>query len=220
MHNFQEALDMGRWGEIVMIGMFLVDRWSVVATADYSGPPGQSFAPSLHQLENKTVLADFDLSKLGLRMWCDAKLKSRFFKWRKTNRIQTGCETRSYWQYVQLEQRTGSQVVLGMIDMTTGHIYCNTLEALGEPRYSPESSSYSIANWDRDNFYRTWSIDPKQLRKLIFFDDSKVIRKPPAVLPPLAKFLRMVDFLQPAQRELPLLYFDMIGRSAQLRRRA
>jgi len=212
-----ESYYKGRWGEIILIGMFLVDRWSIVVTADYSGPGG-AHAPLMHQLEANIVIADLDISKFGVRMWCDAKVKSSFFRWRKTGRVQTGIDHRHYRQYLRLEQTTGIPVVLGMIDLTTGDVMCNTLAGLGEPRYSdPDTTGFDIVNWDRDKFRRIWKLNPARLRRLMF--DGKIVRRPPDAIPPHAKLQAMVEFLRPEQGELPLLHFDVMAQFERLQAR-
>lgn len=211
-----EAYYKGRWGEIVLIGLFLVDRWSLVVTADYSGVGG-AHAPMMHQLEANIIIADLDISKYGVRMWCDAKLKAQFFVWRKTNRIQTGIDRRHYVQYRRLEGTTGIPVVLGMIDLETGDVMCNTLIGLGEPRYSEPSSGYDIVNWDRDRFRRIWKLHPKRLRRLMY--DGDLVRKPPGEIPPHHKLQQMVEFLRPEQGELPLLHFDVLAQFERLQAR-
>jgi hypothetical protein len=208
-----EAYYKGRWGEIILIGLFLVDRWSLVVTADYSGARGAK-APLMHQLEANIVIADLDISKFGVRMWCDAKVKAIFFKWRKTNRLQTGIDRRNYLQYKRLEATTGIPVVLGMIDLATGDVMCNTLAGLGEPRYSDPASGYDIVNWDRDLFRRIWKLDPKRLRRLIY--DGELVRRPPDDIPPHSKLQAMVEYLRPEQGELPLLHFDVLAQFERL----
>jgi hypothetical protein len=204
---------MGRWGEVILIGLFLVDRWSLVVTADYSGSTG-NHAPLVHQLEANIVIADLDISKFGVRMWCDAKCKSRFFVWRKTRRKQTGIERRHYLQYQRLERTSGVPVVLGMIDLQTGDVMCNTLAGLGEPRYSDQLSGFDVVNWDRDSFRRIWTLHPRRLRRFMF--DGDMVRKPPEDIPPHYKLQAMVEFLRPEQGELPLLHFDVLAQYERL----
>jgi len=200
---------MGRRGEVVACALFAGECWGAVPTNEL----GTHGAPVQLRLDTANViLPDLDISKFGSpRMWVDAKTKTRFFIWRKTHRKQTGIEARHLEHYRRMELLTGAPVVLCMIDCETGDVLCNTLSGLGEPRYSPVDE-YPLANWDRDRFYRLWTVNPKRLNNLV---------KRETLPPPISKDVlrRTLDYLRPRkgeQSELPLFHSDVFAECTRL----
>ncbi|MDQ2763973.1 MAG: hypothetical protein M3Y22_10970 [Pseudomonadota bacterium] len=205
---------LGRWGEIILVGLLLADGWSIVTTCDYSGADGEH-APVMHQLEANTavVLPDIDAAKSRIRASVEAKAKRQAIEWRKTGRRQHGFDRRQLTHYRRHEQVTGAPVVIGVVELDTGEVLCNTLRGLGEPRFSDPETGWDMANWDRTKFRVAWRLNPRRLQKFVF--DDGVVRRPPAAIP-FRKLPAMCAYLRPEQADLPLLIFDVVAQAGGL----
>lgn len=203
---------MGRRGEVVVCSLWASEGWGTIPTAELT----TAGAPVQLQLQAQNViLPDLDISKLGApRMWVDAKTKTHFFIWRKTQRKQTGIEERHLDHYWRMQELTEAPVVLCMIDLETGDILANTLAGLGEPRYS-QREEYPIANWDRARFRLLWRVNAQRL-------DNLVKRDP--LPPPITRALmqKTLNYLRPQrgeQSELPLFHSDVLAEFVRLQKR-
>jgi len=199
----------GRWGEVIQLALLQSFDWSVLAACDYSGPGGDR-APRLHGA-CEIIVPDFDAAKLGVRAWLEAKLKASTILWRKTNREQHGIDTPKLDAYRHVQTTTGAPVILGIVEEHTGEFRANTLDGLGEPRFS-DNHVFPMANWDREKFRLIAELDPRRLRKLIY--DGRTIRQIRSRID--ANFLRRVaDYIRPRQLELPLLHYDILARAGK-----
>lgn len=202
--------ERGRWGEVVWNAIVHANGWSVIATGDYSGPAGDR-APMMHGL-NEVILPDFDTAKAGVRVFLECKLKENWFEWRKTHTLQTGIDVRSLQHYRQIQGTTGSPVILGMLNETTGEMRANSLMGLGEERRSAHPE-WPTANWDVSKFRLITEVDPRQLRRLLYEDERMRKRRERT---DSAYLTRVAAFLRPAQAEFDLLHYDILARSGRL----
>lgn len=205
MHDSREY-ERGRWGEVVWNAIVHASGWSVIATGDYSGPRGDR-APMMHGM-NEIVLPDFDTAKRGTRVFLECKLKARWFEWRKTGTEQTGIDTRSLAHYRNVEDITGSTVILGMLNETSGQMRANTLHGLGEERESPDAR-WPTSNWDVARFRLISTVDPIRLHRLLYDGEYLRQRRP---LVDASYLTRVAKFLCPVQGELNLLHYDILAR--------
>lgn len=110
--NFQDYLSIGKLGESQISNWLRFTRGMHVFPA-YEKQIGEYKGPTLFCSEGDTlILPDLLGITTGKLFWFEAKNKSAFTLYRKTERWQTGIEVRLYEQYQEVQRRTNIPVWL------------------------------------------------------------------------------------------------------------
>lgn len=155
MRNLRESAEFlrGRAGEKNAVAMLQEYGAYVVPMYDFSGEEGDK-APRMAGLARWYVLPDLDASKGGRRAWVEVKRKGRA-SWTWTQRrYEHGISLRLYRQYLDVEQITGTDVWLMVLEDDSGDVLMQSLERVGAPRIYPgdKMCKGGMAFWPRERF--------------------------------------------------------------------
>lgn len=204
---------MGRRGEILQLAVLARFGFSVI---DIGGSTNNN-APFLHKYDVNFVAPDALAFRSG-PLWMEFKTKSHHTPWRGGSvrdnprippRMEEGVDRRSFLAYQQVAKTTGVPVVLWVLSIKESELLANSLRNLGEPRPSPDPS-YDLVSWDISKFRRVCEFDPKRLREYFVSKDGER-RACPSDVPPPAALRKVLDYLNPSQREFDLLLLDFMA---------
>lgn len=181
MRRFRElpSAIIGRLGEIAAAREFRRDGHGVLASYMFSGT-GDDEAPALETEDQRVIVPDLDISKLGRRCWIEIKTYARA-AWNRRNRcLVHGIAVRSFNHYVACEMRTGSDVFLAVNELDTGLLVVSnrTISAMqkiaclcgceSNPARHHRSSENPHSQWyfDRDTFTARYRFDTKTIEHL------------------------------------------------------
>ena len=129
MQTFTQRLEFGRSAE-ERVARVLQHRYGchVVPAYDYSA--GDK-APKLQGAAGGYVVPDLDVSKNGSRSWIEVKAKNNAGSpTRLTGQVEHGFSWRLFQQYRTVQQITGTPVFIIVLELLTGDILYQSLDAL------------------------------------------------------------------------------------------
>jgi hypothetical protein len=129
MTSFAQRLEFGRSAE-ECVSRLLQHRYGchVVPAYDYSG---DEKAPKLQGVAACYAVPDLDVSKAGARSWVEVKAKNNAGSpTRLTGQIEHGFSWRLFQQYQAVQQITGTPVYIIILEVLTGDVLCQSLDAL------------------------------------------------------------------------------------------
>jgi hypothetical protein len=143
----------GRAGEMSAVALLQEYGCYVVPMYDFAGEDGDK-APRMAGLSRWYVLPDLDASKGGRRAWVEVKRKGRASWTRTQRRYEHGISQRLYRQYLEVEEISGTDVWLMVMEDDTGEVLMQSLERLGDPRVYDGSKMCrgGMVFWPRQRF--------------------------------------------------------------------
>jgi len=188
---------LGRNGEILMHA-FAIEHGCT--TFDVSGT-AHGRAPLLHS-RSRNLIAPDALHLRNFPIWAEYKTKSHAFNWNGGARnheghrmppgLAHGIEARAFHDYKVANAQI--PVVLWFLTINTGMLHAASLDELGEP-FESVDSSYPIVNWPISRMQRVASFD----RSRVF----RFIAAPPRHnLPTEGQRQELLRWLRPVQVEI------------------
>ncbi len=131
MQTFAQRLEFGRSAE-ERVARVLQHRYGcyVVPAYDYNA---DDKSPKLQGAATSYVVPDLDVSKDGFRSWVEVKAKTNAGSpTRITGQVEHGFSWRLFQQYCTVQQITGTPVFIIILEVLTGDILYQSLDALDE----------------------------------------------------------------------------------------
>jgi len=137
-----ETWRKGRTGEKLVAELLQRQGWYVIPSYDYSGEDGNK-APKLQGLSKAFPVPDLDVSKKGIRRWAEVKTKAAATYTRITQRYEHGIPKRHFNAYRQVQDITGCEVWLFVLEENTGEVLCASLDELDKYKRVYDGSKMS-----------------------------------------------------------------------------
>jgi hypothetical protein len=118
--SFDEWKAYGQLGEQMIGGLYRQRGWFVQPSFLYQ--PYNGHGPAFSGSEHDVLVADLDVAKAGQRKWVEVKSlwESPYYGLVSAN--THGVSDRCWKHYCKLEEQTGSQVTLAILEVSTGHL--------------------------------------------------------------------------------------------------
>lgn len=144
----------GHTGELIVARLLKQQDWYIIPSYDYSGAEDNK-APRLQGLDKEYIIPDLDISQKGCRLWAEIKTKASPSYTRITKRLEHGIPLRHRNHYLKIQEITGCDVWLYIVEEDTGTVLRAALNELikCERIYSGDLMSYGgMAFFPRDAF--------------------------------------------------------------------
>jgi hypothetical protein len=154
--SFEDKLQYGRDGELSIAEIMKSRGWYVIPSYDYSGK-GDDKSPKLVGADKGYAVPDLDVAKKGKRFWIEVKRKSTATLHRKTQILEHGIPLRLYHDYKFVEQETGCEVWLFIIEDDSADVLCAKLSDLATKARICDGDKMSRGGmifFPRENFVR------------------------------------------------------------------
>ncbi len=151
--SFEEQLARGRTAEHLVSELLQERGWHIIPSYDFTGDDANK-APKLQGKLAHIVIPDLDAAKDGSRKWCEVKRKESANFTRITKRLEHGIPLRHYQDYQKVEEITGTEVWLFILEENTGDVLCAPLKKLRPRIYDGgKMSRGGMAFFARDHFH-------------------------------------------------------------------
>lgn len=128
---FRETVEFqrGHNGERMVAELLQQHGWYVIPSYDYAGEDHDK-APRLQGALGGFIIPDLDIAKDGARRWAEVKTKAEATFTRITQRLEHGISKRHYEHYQKVQQITGDEVWLFVVEENTGTVLFAKLDDL------------------------------------------------------------------------------------------
>lgn len=148
--TFDDALAMGRTGEL-MVSKWLQSRgFYVIPSYDYTG--AEDKAPRMHRGHEGLIVPDLDTCKDGSRRWVEVKTKTEPVYHRKTGTFRHGIDRHQWESYLRIQRETGCKVHLCIIEQVAGIVLMALVDRLREVVIHGEGAGVGMVYFPRDAF--------------------------------------------------------------------
>ncbi len=124
--TFQDHVERGRMGERLVCGWMKSQGWGVIPTYEYTGEGGDK-APKLMFESRGLVIPDLDVMRDGGRHWCEVKTYYHAPKNHLMGLPVHGIEQRLLDEYTDVQEASGCQVLLAVLEVQTGDLLMQSL---------------------------------------------------------------------------------------------
>lgn len=127
--KFQAARDLGRIGEELAEWWFQTKGWGSIPVYDYSGLANDK-APKLMFETRGVVVPDLDIMQNGRRKWCEVKTYHHAHRNDRHKCLVHGIEKRLFDHYLDVQEESGCEVLLAVLEVSTGDLLVRSLNRL------------------------------------------------------------------------------------------
>jgi hypothetical protein len=129
--NFEEQLQYGRGAEMAVAEYLKSRGFCIIPSYDYSGK-GDDKAPKLTGVIGAFPVPDLDVAKDGGRRWIEVKRKAGATFHRNSGAWEHGIPLRLFNAYKKVEEITGNEVWLFVVEDETSDVLCGKLSILAQ----------------------------------------------------------------------------------------
>ncbi len=161
-----EEWEKGHSGEKLIAQLKRGEGYHVIPSYDYSGADDDK-APRLQGERQSHIIPDLDISKDGVRIWIEVKVKKSADYTRKTQQNEHGISRRLYNDYLRVAQITGTEVWLYIIEEDTGDILRVPIDSLAKVKRiydGPRMDPGGMVFFPQASFEIWKTIKPKKAR--------------------------------------------------------
>jgi hypothetical protein len=127
--SFQEKLARGRLGERLVSAWCKGRGWYVVPSYEFSGKADDK-APRMSGSDRAFVIPDLDTARTGRRRWLEVKTYDHAAPNRALGEPVHGIKRNHHQQYLSVQDISGCDVYLGVLEVSTGELLIAKLSDL------------------------------------------------------------------------------------------